>query len=424
MRRVLLCLLLVLPASATPLDHLLRTPPWEVREGDAAEALSPVLDAVRAADRSALDGWIEHPAGENPLGDRLLDDAAAALALGGFAHPDDPLDERSDPDLEPLRTLGRLLAADAIRLGRDPGEGWHAAAQRLRAAVRLGHHLGAAPGLTRVIVGVAVHQRVVQALEPLAGHPGIPNLHGTLADLANQRIDVLPAAWAQLARPALNDPLVQEARDAVEGPERLDEAAWEELLHRLALGLAVETEPEEGQPLPPLPPAAAAALAAATPLYADAGFHAISLRGEDPNGVPDARLLIEGVLVTWDRLRGEAWADTLLPYHKLRRRLLSGKAAESAGTAPARPLAEKLLLPFVSTPLPALAAAADLDRRLKALQGAEALRLHAARAGRFPAALVEAEPPVPDDPFTGKPPRYEVEADGSAASLIQGGPAG
>ncbi len=413
MRIALLCLMLALPASAASLDDLLRTPPWEVGAGDAAEVLRPVIVSIRAADRHALDAWIEHPEGESPLGPRLLDNAAAALGLDGFTHPIDPLDELPDPDLEPLRTLGRLLAADAIRLGGE--NEWPAAASRLRATVRLGRHLGEAPGLTRVLVGVAVHQRVVQALEALAGTPGMPNFHDTLADLSNQRIDVLPAAWTQLARPALNDPLVQEARDAVDHPERLDEAAWDALLHRLVLALAVGWEPDPEDPdapPPPLPPAVEAAIARLSGLYADDGFHAIALRGEDPNGAPDARLLVEGVLFTWDRLRGEAWAATLVPYHELR-----APSVEELDPG----LAESLLLPFVSTPLPALAAAADLDRRLRALQGAEALRLHAAREGRFPATLNEdeAEPPVPHDPFTGAMPRYEVEPDGSAATLAQ-----
>ena len=417
MRTLLLCLLLCLPASAAPLDLLLRTPPWELREGDAAEALADVLEAIRNADEKAINRWIESPAGENPLGGQLLDDAAEALKLTRFTHPDDPLADLPDPDLGRLRTLGRLLAAEGIRRGEEGG--WDAAAPPLRAAVRLGHHLGDAPGLTRALVGIAVHQRVVQALEALAGEPGIPNLHATLANLANQRIDPLPAAWTQLARPALNDPLVQAARDAADHPDELTDADWDELLHRLVLGLGVGIEPEPGEPLPPLPPAAEAAVAALTPL-----FEPLAPAGTEPA----SRRLIEGVLAEWDRLRGEAWADTLVPYHALRGRKHMTALSSDLPTAP-----EQILRPFISTPLPALAAVADLQRRLRALQGAEALRLHASAshdpslpgfAGfrfvpSFPRGIASLHPPVPVDPFTGELPVYEVSEDGQTAVLRQ-----
>ena len=43
------------------------------------------------------------------------------------------------------------------------------------------------------------------------------------------------------------------------------------------------------------------------------------------------------------------------------------------------------------------------------LRHVEALRLHAAgHDGKFPAKLSEISVPLPDDPFTGKPFRYEV----------------
>jgi hypothetical protein len=52
---------------------------------------------------------------------------------------------------------------------------------------------------------------------------------------------------------------------------------------------------------------------------------------------------------------------------------------------------------------------ARLDQRLALLRVVEALRLHAAgHDGRFPAKLSEISLPLPEDPFTGKPFRYEV----------------
>jgi hypothetical protein len=55
---------------------------------------------------------------------------------------------------------------------------------------------------------------------------------------------------------------------------------------------------------------------------------------------------------------------------------------------------------------------ARLDQRIGLLRHIEALRLHAAgHDGRFPATLPEISVPLSDDPFTGKPFRYEVDGD-------------
>ena len=50
-----------------------------------------------------------------------------------------------------------------------------------------------------------------------------------------------------------------------------------------------------------------------------------------------------------------------------------------------------------------------LDQRIALLRHVEALRLYAAEHdGTLPAKLSEVSVPLPDDPFTGKPFRYEV----------------
>ncbi len=54
-------------------------------------------------------------------------------------------------------------------------------------------------------------------------------------------------------------------------------------------------------------------------------------------------------------------------------------------------------------------AQARLDQRIALLRHVEALRLHAAEHnGAFPAKLSDVSVPLPDDPFTGKPFRYEL----------------
>ena len=54
-------------------------------------------------------------------------------------------------------------------------------------------------------------------------------------------------------------------------------------------------------------------------------------------------------------------------------------------------------------------AQARLDQRIALLRHVEALRLYAAEHdGALPAKLSDVAVPLPDDPFTGKPFRYEV----------------
>ena len=53
-----------------------------------------------------------------------------------------------------------------------------------------------------------------------------------------------------------------------------------------------------------------------------------------------------------------------------------------------------------------------LEQRIALLRVVESLRMHAAgHDGKLPASLTELFPPAPDDPFTGKPFRYELKGE-------------
>ncbi len=68
-------------------------------------------------------------------------------------------------------------------------------------------------------------------------------------------------------------------------------------------------------------------------------------------------------------------------------------------------------------------AQARVDQRIALLRHVEALRLHAAEHnGTLPAKLSDVAVPLPDDPVTGKPFRYEVI--GNTAHLRGSPPAG
>ena len=96
-------------------------------------------------------------------------------------------------------------------------------------------------------------------------------------------------------------------------------------------------------------------------------------------------------------------------------------ALEARHTAKKPPaLFADALLPFTKT---ILNAQGRLDQRIALLRHVEALRLHAAEhGGKLPASLSEVAVPLPDDPFTGKPFRYELI--GSTAHIRGTPPAG
>jgi hypothetical protein len=57
-------------------------------------------------------------------------------------------------------------------------------------------------------------------------------------------------------------------------------------------------------------------------------------------------------------------------------------------------------------------AQARLEQRLALLRHVEAIRMYAAaNGGKPPAKLADCAVPLPDDPFSGKPFRYEVSGD-------------
>jgi hypothetical protein len=79
------------------------------------------------------------------------------------------------------------------------------------------------------------------------------------------------------------------------------------------------------------------------------------------------------------------------------------------GTRPTAGLERGLFAEFVPATYKVCRAQARLEQRIALLRHVEALRLYAAEHnGTFPAKLSEITVPLPDDPFTGKPFRYEL----------------
>ena len=63
---------------------------------------------------------------------------------------------------------------------------------------------------------------------------------------------------------------------------------------------------------------------------------------------------------------------------------------------------------------------ARLDQRIALLRHVEALRLYAAEHnGTLPAKLSEVSVPLPVDPFTGKPFRYELSGDTATSAALR-----
>jgi hypothetical protein len=98
--------------------------------------------------------------------------------------------------------------------------------------------------------------------------------------------------------------------------------------------------------------------------------------------------------------RDEVMKNLVLPFWQ-------AEAMADRGTAKRKPaLLADALVPAVKA---VRRSQARVDQRIALLRMVEALRLHAAeRDGKLPAKLSEISVPVPDDPITGKPFRYEL----------------
>jgi hypothetical protein len=306
------------------------------------------------------------------------------------------------PDVQQLRMLARALQVRfriEVALGR-----FDDALRTAKTMFALSRHLGEHPTFIGDLVGLAVAYMAVVPLEEMLEQPGCPNLYWALTNLPRPlvRLDIgaegertwvlahfrdlddsAPMSEEQLKRfIAEMDPLLRLNDGKVGLRAWLDERNKDEALLRAARRRLVET----------------------------------GLPEERVARFPADQVLLLDEKVAYEVRRDELLKVINLPMWQIEALSVSDKGKQDKER-------EKSLFPLEPSTLKVRWAQGRLEQRFALLRHVEALRLYAAEHdGKLPAKLADCTVPLPDDPFTGKPFRYEVT--GNTAHLRGSPPSG
>jgi hypothetical protein len=271
----------------------------------------------------------------------------------------------------------------------------------------MARHLGEHPTMISNLVGVAIATVAIGPLEEMLEQPGCPNLYWALTRLPRPLVSIEAGAQSEQAWIAGEFPLLDDKAPMSEEQIKQTIAHGEKLR-----GLADK-------------------LTGTFQEYLDArtkdeGLVRAARRRLAESGLPEERLLrfpaVQVILLDEmreyeSRAQEQLKLITLPPWQfdPLYSRLASEVIANKEKPA------------FFAFLLSAMhkvhRAQARLDQRIALLRHVEALRLYAAEHdGRLPQTLADVAVPLPEDPFTGKPFRYEIE--GNTAHLRGSPPPG
>jgi len=299
------------------------------------------------------------------------------------------------PDVQALRHLAAALKVRfraEVALGR-----FDEAIGTAKTLFAMSRHLGEHPTFVGHLVGIAVADVAIGPLEEMLEQPGCPNLYWALTNLPDPLIpldrgvqgDRVGTFW--IFRD-LDHTSPMSAEQIEKFIANKDELFGDEKTHK--------------------PGTMRAWLDARA---RDEGTVRAARRRLVEHGIPEQRLsrfpAAQVILLDEERELEIRYDDTMKLVNLPAWQFEALAARRGPGRQPA--LFADALMPAVDK---VRRRQARLDQRIALLRHVEALRLHAAEHdGRFPATLSEVSVPLPDDPVTGKPFRYEV--DGATAHL-------
>jgi hypothetical protein len=303
------------------------------------------------------------------------------------------------PDVQQMRMLAQALK---VRFRAEVATGrFDDALRTAKTMFALSRHMGEHPTVIGDLVAIAIAMVAIGPLDEMLEQPGCPNLYWALTNL--------PTPLISLDRGLEGERVLisSEFQDLDDRAPMTEEQIKKLVLHidRLA---KVEGEPDTRAWL--------------DARARDEKYVAAARRRLAETGLPEertARFPADQVILLDERREYEVRRDDLMKVAPLS----TWQALELMSQV--RPTREQGL--FANLLLPALykvrVAQGRLEQRLALLRHVEALRLYAAEHdGKLPAKLADCTVPLPDDPFTGKPFRYEVS--GSTAHLRGTPPAG
>ncbi len=318
------------------------------------------------------------------------------------------------PEVQGFRNVGTVLA---VRARHEIAQGkWDDAARTLQTGYALAHHMGVGPTISHVLDGYAVARVMDEQVEAMIQQPGAPNLYWALTELPRPFLDpelsveqesrMIDRMTPWVKR--LDGPPMSEAEAQVTMTEM--HKSFDAFLHidfALARPSALENLPQ------------------AFFLVQGAGEarRGLLARGKYTAEQLDAMPSFQTVSL-FSYLEYRDALDEMLKWvrapHGLRHPGFQ-KASDKYDQALARidrlffrsiildkrlPFGDALGASYRNI----YEAAGRADRRIAALEYVEALRMYAARNGKWPAALEEVtDVPLPNDPVTGKPFDYRVQ---------------
>lgn len=324
---------------------------------------------------------------------------AAYMKDADWTYPFDiePLESMLLPDVQGLRDfIGRGMPVWIHQ--RIVSGDLDAAREGILTMLACSRHVGRTPILTCHLVATATAYAALDRTECLISQAHCPNLHGSLA-LLPDTIGDCQAAMQMEAQ------MIERSLPTLRGgvPASGNAKGWTAVMDEY-LQLETDSAGGSGFLIPNLETLRLRLVGEARAAVARGAF-------APPEGpISDAELAMSYILTKNASAHRRAEAALRLPPPDAIRTLADIEAEDNAVS----PRESKPWASFLRMYL----ANAGFGRRVRMLEGVEALRDAAARnGGRFPASLADVPARSPLDPFTGKPFLYEPAADGLSARL-------
>jgi hypothetical protein len=296
------------------------------------------------------------------------------------------------PDVQQMRPLAYALKVRCraeVALGR-----FDDALRTGKTLFAMSRHMGGHPTMIGNLVGIAIAFVAIGPVEEMLEQPGCPNLYWALTNLPSPMVPIHVGIEGERVL------VLAEFRD-------LDESASmsAEQLKRFVEHIDKVIR-EEGKPR--VRPWLAARIK-------DEAILSAARRRLVEHGLPEERLLrfsAEQVLLLDEKREYQVRRDETMKIMNVPYWQIQELAAQIEVKKPPALFADVLVPGLFGV----RKAQGRLDQRIALLRHVEAVRIYAAEhKGALPAKLSDVSVPLPDDPFTGKPFRYE--ASGNSAHL-------
>lgn len=285
------------------------------------------------------------------------------------------------PDIQKMRQLANELQGrfrDEVARGQ-----FDAALVTAKTMFGMSRHMGEHPTLIGDLVAIALAQLAIAPFEEMLGQPGCPNFYWALTALPHPLVSLDKGLEGERM-------LIDSELSDLDSQNPMTTAQLKKLIRRL------DPTGGDGKTINAL------AIRAKDETHMEA-----ARRRLQASGIPADRLTLFSpyqVLLLDDKLEYEIQRDEntkLVPLPTWESVARLSKVPQPKG----RPIVDVFLTDLYKIRL----AQGRVEQRIALLRHVEALRLHAAaHGGAFPARLADVTVPLPVDPFTGRPFRYEL----------------